>query len=238
MSNPISQLHSYFAIHTPYLTTFSVHNVCLSSIYQQAFDGSKFNLIFTTDYHICCMAPITTVCTAFKPWYISCCDILPSLGMKVFYIIVSVVVFMLNILSIILQSISYQSNKVFSLIVMLINANDILCGLYLCNVWLVDIYFGDSFQVKEELWRSGILCLTAFTTVLFFTVLTECLLIILSLSRLMVVIYPLDSRFKETLFVAKILISDISVTLFLSVLATFIFNTIDNTIKISICLPF
>ena len=143
---------------------FSIDNIGLLDIYPQAFDDSKINLISTKYYQICCMAPISTTCTAFKPWFIACSDILPSFSMKLFYKTISVTIFILNFLSIILQMRSYKSNKSFSLIVISINGNDILCGVYLSYIWIADLSFGDSFKVKEEQWRSGILCLTAFTT--------------------------------------------------------------------------
>ena len=163
-NNPLIQLHSHFLIQLSYLMIFSIDNIGLLDIYPQAFDDSKINLISTKYYQICCMAPISTTCTAFKPWFIACSDILPSFSMKLFYKTISVTIFILNFVSIILQMRSYKSNKSFSLIVISINGNDILCGVYLSYIWIADLSFGDSFKVKEEKWRSGILCLTAFTT--------------------------------------------------------------------------
>ena len=225
MNNPLIQLHSLFLMHTSHLMLFSVDSVGSLNIYPKAFDGSKINLIITTDYHVCCIAETNTVCTAFKPWFISCSDILPTFGMKLFYRIVSVTIFILNILSIVLQIKSYQSNKCFSLIVISINCNDLLCGIYLSCVWIADLFFSELFKIKEESWRSGILCLTAFTTVLSFTVLTEILLILFSLSRLMVVIYPLKTRFKETSFIVKLLVFLIFFSLFFIVLIVLIFRS-------------
>ena len=34
-----------------------------------------------------------------------------------------------------------KSNKTFSIIVIMINANDILCGIYLTLIWIVDISY-------------------------------------------------------------------------------------------------
>ena len=103
---------------------------------------------------------------------------------------------------------------------------------------VANLSFSDSFQIKEESWRSGIICLTAFTTVLSFTILTENLLILLSLSRLMVVIYPLKTRFKDTLFTVKLLVILLLFSLFLSILIALIFISTNAEITISICLPF
>ena len=238
MNNSLIQLHSHFLREIYYLMIFDVDNIDLLDIYPHAFDASKINFIFTTYYHICCIASINTVCTAFKPWYIACSDILPSIGLKVFYKTVSITIFILNFVSIILQIRSYKLNKSFSIIVILINVNDILCGIYLSYIWIADLSFGDSFKVKQDSWRSGIHCFTAFTTVLIFTVLTEGLLILLSLSRLMVVIFPLNTRFKDTMFIVKLLIILILCSIFFSVLIALIFKSVNDFITIGICLPF
>ena len=238
MNNPIIQLHSHFFIKISHLMIFSIDNIDLLDIHPQAFDASKINLISTTDYHICCMAPINTVCMAFKPWFIACSDILPSFSMKLLYTTVSIMIFFLNFVSIILQIRSYKSSKSFSLIVISINGNDILCGIYLSYVWIADLSFGDSFKAKEESWRSGILCMTAFTTALIFTVLTEILLFLLSLSRLMVVIFPLNTRFRETLFIVKLLVILTLFSVFFSILIALNFKSTNNSISTSICLPF
>ena len=238
MNNPLIQLHSHFLIQISYWMIFSIDNIGLLDINHRAFDGLQINLISTMDYYICCMVSINTVCMASKPWFIACSEILPSLSMKLFYKTVSITVCILNFLSIALQIRSYKSNKNFSLIVISININDILCGIYLSYIWIVDLSFGDSFKAKEESWRSGNLCLIAFTTALFFTVLTENLLILLSLSRLMVVLNPLNTRFKKTLFIVKLLMILIFFSLFFSVLIALIFKSTNAAITISICLPF
>ena len=118
------------------------------------------NFIITKDYHICCTAPFGTVCTAFQPWYISCSDILPSIGMKIFYILISIFILILNFLSLTLQIITYRSHKTFAVIVFSMNVGDILCGIYLSFIWIADMSFSGSFYVKEETWKCGFLCLT------------------------------------------------------------------------------
>ena len=185
-NNPIIHLHYSFLFLLFYLRLLSIVNVSFHDINPESFHDSKINLIITEDYHVCCIAPSGTVCTAFQPWYISCSDILPLLSMKTFHKSISILIFILNLLSILVQIRTYKSKKSFSIIVIIINVNDILCGIYLSFVWVADLSFSGSFHVKEEYWRSSFLCFTAFTIVLWFTVLTEFLLIFLSASRLLV----------------------------------------------------
>ena len=237
-NNPISDLHHNHLLYTCSLKLLNIINVSFQDIKSDLLDGSKVNFVMTKDYHICCMVSSGTVCTAFQPWYISCYDILPMISMKTFFISISVLIIILNLLSITLQTTHTSLYKAFSLIVICINANDILCGIYISFIWIADISFSGSFHVKEELWRSGFLCFTAFTTVLWFTVLTELVLIFMSLARLMVTISPLHTRFKETLFVAKSLGFLISCSLLFTVCISIIFKSMDGTLTTSLCLPF
>ena len=237
-NNPIIHLHYSFLIHIFYLRLLSIVNVSFHDINPKSFHGSKINLIITEDYHICCIAPSGTVCTAFQPWYISCSDILPLLSMKKFYISISILIFILNLLSILVQIRTCKSNKSFSIIVIIINVNDTLCGIYLSFVWIADLSFSGSFHVKEEYWRSSFLCFTAFTIVLWFTVLSQCVLIFISFTRLVVTIFPLHTKFKETLPVVKSLAFLIFISLLFSFCIALIFRFSGVNLTTSLCLPF
>ena len=237
-NNPVIHSHYGFLIHIFYLKLLSIVNVSFHDINPESFYGSKINFIITEDYHICCIAPSGTVCTAFQPWYISCSDILPLLSMKTFYTTISILIFILNLLSILVQIRTCKSNKSFSIIVIIINVNDLLCGIYLSFVWIADLSFSGSFHVKEESWRSSFLCLTAFTIVLWFTVLSQCVLIFISFTRLVVTIFPLHTRFKETLPVVKSLAILVLISLLFSFCIGLIFRFSGVNVTTSLCLPF
>ena len=237
-NNPIIHLHYSFLFRVFYLRLLSIVNVSFHDINPKSFHGSKINFIITEDYHVCCIAPSGTVCTAFQPWYISCSDILPLLSMETFYKSISILIFILNLLSILVQIRTYKSNKSFAIIVIIINVNDILCGIYLSFVWVADLSFSGSFHVKEEYWRSSFLCFTAFTIVLWFTVLTEFLLIFLSATRLLVTLHPLNTRFKEKQFIIKSLAFLVVCSLIFSICITLIFKSTEKISTLSICLPF
>ena len=89
-NNPVIHLHYSFLICIFYLKLLSISNVSFLDINPESFYCSKINLICTEDYHVCCIAPSGTVCTAFQPWYISCSDIIPLLSMKLFYTSISI----------------------------------------------------------------------------------------------------------------------------------------------------
>ena len=107
----------------------------------------------------------------------------------------------------------------------------------LSTLGVCDVVFKSEFQVKEKMWRSGPVCFTAFRILLWFTILTQFVLIFLSVSRLMLVVYPIDTKFKETKFVLK----SVSLIYILSLFATFFtlsFKVTHDILPISLCLPF
>ena len=237
-NDPINHLHQKFLYFTSSLKLFYIINVALQSISTNTFDNSMIKLIVTDDYHLCCIAPSSTICTAFRPWYISCFDILPLLSMKKIFVSISISILVLNSLSITFQIKTYLSHKTFSIIVVSINANDILCGIYLAFIWITDLLLSGKFHVEEESWRSSFLCFTTFTTIICFTVLTELLLIFLSISRLLVTIHPLNTRFKNKKFVIKSLSFLLCCSLIFSTCITLIFMYTEIKLTTSLCLPF
>ena len=162
------------------------------------------NIMITSDYHLCCSISSESLClTADKPWYISCSDVLPKYSMKISFIFISVFIFVLNITSIFMYSLKQKSMKTFSAIVISININDLVCGIYLNCIWVSDIIFKDKFMVKEEIWRSGPGCFTALGITLWYTIQTQTVLIFLSFSRLVVVVHPIKTKFRRLCFVVK-----------------------------------
>ena len=145
-NNPIIHLYRHVLFLTSNLMLLNIMHVNFQDIDPKSFDNFNMNFIITEDHYICCIVPSSTLCTAFQPWYISCSDILPSSDMKTFYITISVLIIVINFLSVILQIISYlklRSNKTFSVIAIATNANDILCAVYLSFVWIADLSFSD-----------------------------------------------------------------------------------------------
>ena len=74
-------------------------------------------------------------------------------------------------------------------------------GNYLGIIWIVNKFFKGKFSVYEENWRSSPLCYLAFVFNLDFSLLTPLMILLLSISRLMVVVKPVDTKFKQTRFV-------------------------------------
>ena len=110
--------------------------------------------------------------------------------------------------------------------------------IYLFIIWLTDITNIGNFILYEENWRSNKICFAAFSILIWFTITIQSFLIFASLLRLMVVIQPLETKFKSTQFISNCLslISIISTCVVLS--AVFIIKVNMEFVPTSLCLPF
>ena len=190
------------------------HNL-LMHLQMDIFINWPVTVTFTNDFHICCFTLSEMFCTATKPWYASCSRLLPSFGVKVSIITVSIILLICNFLSLfrnVRVVVKRQQSSLFSIIVCFLNIGDMLCGLYLLILCAGDLYFGETFVVNDHEWRSGTPCSIAYITILTFSLIIPYLLSVLSLARLMVVIYPFQSRFKSTNFVYKYTFGGFAIT--------------------------
>ena len=219
------------------LDTLSIKNNPLTEITSAVFHFSKLQYLETEDYRVCCVAPQYIVCEAKRPWYISCADLLPSISITLVFTSISIIIIALNLFSIILQ-VKYESFKnVFSLLVFLINISDLICGFYLALLTIVHFYYKGIFATYEERWRRSTTCYIIFTLILFFNYLSPFLLLSLSLSRLMVIIDPLKSKYKDKSFVTKFIFLGSSIILMLCLTIALMHTEQYKEIGTSMCLP-
>ena len=100
--------------------------------------------------------------------------------------------------------------------------SDLLLGFYLSVILLADFTFKETCIIREEEWRSGTIHFGTFCIILYYTILSQLLFLLLSTSRLMVVSYPVATKFKSHTYTLKCvgyiciisLIISCSVTLF------------------------
>ncbi len=237
-NNEIKNLPMNLFTNSVNLKVLSLKNNQFTTIDIHVFQHLKLELIETTDYHICCVAPVNTRCDTERPWYISCSDLLPNDDMKYTFIVVSLLLLALNICAITFHILSKHKNIPYITTVVSVSLNDMQCGIYLCAVWITHMTLEGSFSVKEALWRSHTVCFLAFGISLNFNMLTACFLLFLSLSRLMIVMHPINTKFKETDTVLKSIFCMFTCTLCLTLLITFAVKLTQNTLPSNLCSPF
>ena len=113
-----------------------------------------------------------------------------------------------------------------------------LVGFTLDASGVADMIYKGKFLVKQNTWRSGPVCFTTFGIILWYTILSQFVLILLSLSRLMTVIYPIDTKFKKVDFIIKAVVTFYILSFLLAFGVTLCFKYMYVNFSINLCLPF
>ena len=237
VNNLLSELHPNMVRHCPKLYVLFINNNSLVKVTPFAFQYYSFSLLITDNYILCCFKPEIAYCSKSPPWFKLCGTLLQSYSIKYSFYIVSGLIFTSNILSIFLQ-IKFGPPGSFKVIMLSINYIDLLGGVHLTLLWLADIHYQKNIIVKETEWTSSFICFTVFTIFLFINLLSPFILSMLSLSRLMVVQFPLETKFKQYSFVRRCIFRVFGLTAALSFLYSCVSWNLLSGPKSNMCLPF
>ena len=116
INNPLMNLQEGVLKYSLQLKLFYIVNVSLVDVHAKALHDLPINVIITTEYSLCCISSNETLCPTYKPWYISCSDILPKGSIKVYFLSVFSLVLLLNVTSILFYFQTRKSNKTFSIL--------------------------------------------------------------------------------------------------------------------------
>ena len=204
------------------------------------FSSVSVNVIVSNNFHICCISPKDTECTEMPPWYMSCCNLLPDIKTRLLFSIISFVILIGNsvyFLKHVAIIIKRQWGGLYSIIICGTNVGDFLCGSYLFLVWMGDLQYGREFIVNHMKWRNGVLCSLAFTLILMFNLMMPYILSLLALARHMVVIHPMESRFRSTRFVFNCVFSGTFTSLLIAFVSV-VYLKLKEIIPTQLCSPF
>ena len=202
------------------------------------FNNLRLDILKISDYRLCCL--MTTIqCSAEIPWYTSCADLLGNINIKVCFYLMSSSIILINIFTFFLRTI-FRSKQfgAFDIIVMIIILTDLMYGFPLFVICVTDSYFHGQFILHEIEWKSSLMCLSIFTTVVYFNLFSSFLLSFLSLQRYMIVIYPLMTKFKEIKFVKACIFLAFITTFSLSLALVLITKYNYKLIPFHLCFPF
>ena len=120
----------------------------------------------------------------------------------------------------------------------MLNFTDILCGTYLAIIWVSDSLLKDIYLINEDLWKSHSFCFTGLCIIVWFTVSAQLILLYMSTSRLLGVMYPIKTKNRswKSVFYHINIIQIISFSTSLGV--TFIFQFTEKQVPTTLCLPF
>ena len=193
-------------------------------------------------YDICCVLNDESYCMAKRPWHTSCSDLLSNMIIKLSFYSVSVVIIVCSGTSLVIQILQLNKNKLtkaaFTLTVASVNVLDITYAMYIILLSVVDVLYKETIGLYQSWWQSSIMCYISSAIVQNYCMLSPCLICLIALERLMVVLYPIDTSFKDTKYVAKCIfflwINCLSFNILLTVRKQIISERLTN----NICFPF
>ncbi len=237
-SNPLQCIESDAFLELTYLKIVLVEVETETKYAVNIFQNSTVKVLFTKDHHLCCLAPEGSVCTEPRPWYLPCSDIFASLALKTLFILFSQCILLLNLVSVVFYVKGESFSKVFSVSVVATNINHISLAAYLTTIWIADLTLEGRYVVHGRLWQSGGICFLAFGVFLNYTFFLQLSSIFSCTARLMVVITPIDSKFKRTSFTLKFLTLLLLFSLLLSATLTLSAFFTTHFLSTSVCSPF
>ena len=237
-NNPIVSISSSSLKNLPTVTLLNLSRITYKKIRIDLFETIKPSLVvINTNYYFSCISPVNSFCSLYPPWYISCSGILPNNLLKLFLLSILILIFCLNMTSILIHLTKFWSQKRFIVIAIGINVNDIFFAVYLFIIMAVDNFVEKVMFFSGE-WKSHFLCFAAFATMLCFSIQSQLLLILMATIRLNVVQYPIESHFKILSFTLKCVLFTFFLSLGISALVTLVFKSMYTSISIDICIPF
>ncbi len=220
-----------------------------NSLPQEEVDISKtldVEALITDSYILYCMIDTSIIYSSKIPWFIACTGLLHNTSIEISFCVISLIILFLNISSGILQKHAQnrkQQQGNFHHFAIVLNMSDVLLSVPLIALWSVNFYFPSDFILRASNWRSSILCHLVHGLFLFIALMAPHLLCLFSLSRFIVVKFPMHPEFKETSFVKKnLLYLFLYITGLLAIMlylpSVFSAEVFQSGIPTSLCSPF
>ena len=214
-NNNLQSLPRYSFVDTFYLNILNLTNNPLFHTDISVFSKLLIKIIASSNPVICCIKPSVTFCDlSTRSSYASCTSLFSSAAMTVSCLTLSVVVVLLNALTFCVHALKNNSgckrfgtkrrgSGIYELIVCIINFVNFMVGTDLMVFGTVHLYYGKNFIIKEYIWIKSIICFIVYTFTLIFNLCLPLLFWLLAFARLMVILYPIESKFRSRTFVLK-----------------------------------
>ncbi len=219
------------------LSFLSLKNISAKNVSVHTFKYAEFRILETDEFLLCCLIPSNVHCSTQNLQGSSCPHLLQTVSVKITFYCISFVVFSLNVASIALLK-HLSAKKAYLLTTLSVNIVDLLCSFPLIIIWIADIVLRDNHLLQAEKWTSSAACFASYFLSSLFAILSPPTLCLLSLSRLMIVVHPVDTKFKETHFVMKNAARLFALGLFLSASLTAITSFLFQNLPSELCSPF
>ena len=189
----------------------------------------------TNIFELCCFLTTLSRCKQKPPWFFSCTGLLSHFSLDVFFFLVPFC--QMVIVSRIFNQ-SETNSPVFRIIVNTFCSTGVICALYYCIIFSENRIIPYKTKIWREKWRSGYVCVLAWFCMLFYSIVNQLLLNLMSLSRLKIVLSPFTTGFKKKNFVRRRIVFLVLISLVLSMSSSLLGFFFDKEILNMLCFPF
>ncbi len=210
-NNFILSISSQFFCGKLHLRSLSLKNNNLTHLSKTSFKNFFVQVVQTDQFFVCCIVSEGTQCNASKQWHHSCHNLLADVIQMSTFITVFSILMISNSVFIIVQVLSYlkktSKEKYLAKCVLVLYAalfaTNLSFAFYFFIIWVANLFYSDRFVLQSTTWKSSYLCHLLLIDLLDFDMLSPSFLWFSSFSRLMVVVFPVTSKFKKYSFVCK-----------------------------------
>ena len=234
--NPVTSILTHCFSILPFLKVLILKNVPAKRVSTNIFFDTYVKVIVTTNDHISCVNPEVTLSASYPYWYL-CSGILPAKWMQILIFLVSLLIVFTSTINIYNQMKLVNMKHTDKPIVIAISICDFLCGLYLCIILIADITYHQTISTTE-IWRSHYACFIAFGIILWYSILSQCLLLFKSVIQILLVFKPFESKHKQNYFTVSWISFMYVVTLSISFFLTCLIRFNSIILPTPLCMPF
>lgn len=204
--NFLNQFHTNTFENIPHLVALKLSSNLLENVEITVFDNLYIKNLVTTSVFLCCISPPGSSCHStveVNKLEDSCSVLLVKEAVPVLVGILCSLLLLANCLSIFLHTQKSSESDMYNIMIRTLNIGYFVFGIYLETLFVADLYFKKEFVVRQSFWTSFFVCHLAFALHDSSSIFLTLMLALLSLGRLMVTIFPLNSQFKTESFVTK-----------------------------------
>ncbi|XP_066950886.1 G-protein coupled receptor GRL101-like [Macrobrachium rosenbergii] len=148
----------------------------------------------TDEWRWCCLVKQVETCLPEADQFSSCEDLMSNIVLRVCIWILGLIALFGNSFVIFWRSIYSSGNKMHSFLIVNLGLGDLMMGVYLLIVAVVDLQYRGVYAAYEEAWRSSSLCQVAGFISTFSSELSVFTLTVITVDRLMVIKFPFGVR--------------------------------------------
>ena len=248
-NNNLQSLPRFSFVGTLYVNILNITNNPLFYPHIFAFSKLLTKIIASSNPFVCCIKPSGAFCDlSTTTSYASCTSLLSNVAMVVSCFFLCVAIVVLNSLSFYVHAwingldwkrleTKRRRSGIYESIVCIINFANLMVGANLMVFGTVHVYYGKTFIIKEYIWLKSIICSIVYTFTLIFNLCLPLLLWLLAFARLMVILYPIESKFRSRTFVLKQIIFPLCTIILFSV-SIALYTQTNGYIYNKLCSPF